>query len=863
MYFSKYFSVYSSVYSSGYSSGFSVRLRRALCGLKTLGLLGSLALGLLAGFGPFSAQAEVSVFLARALQSAAGRYLLLETTEGLRLFETVLGSEATEAFNQRDLARLVRELGLPRNAALAERLDFAMRRVRNDFNRPRAAGERFETLATLAGRADLTENLRRLAMQEFGDFSGFLPQGPFRDTPEMRQLMMRGLELDLSAGQRFLRYPYGAVRPSRLAAARAAGSAGSTPGGSAGGALESQALRFRLWSEVPLEHSEPLLHLYSPASRFGISPESWHALSGAEKIRWVREHRGELAGAAASSATDGGLVRNASEAHLGFLSERLFLSESGAFRLQAEAVTSLEQWIGRAQLLQDTFPTVFAQAGMNAEVQVAREFFPHRIGTSGANENVGFLKWMSDLDRLESLPFSTGFARSTARSLTATAERGSEYVNLNIHSFGGGAEGAELAELADRVVRTTFFLQFGRSQFAGAVSLPAYRADSTQLSSALRTSLERIFPGQIDAIAYPLRSWSQQLQFMGAPQRLARVLEAQNTYRSELERLVSEVGAGRMSPQAAEAALREALGRFAEQSELTLAYREWLQAHLNTDPLWARYMRTAIHEIAPLPDAFPTEVWEGDLWNRVARLMERWPNHVRLVNRVGFGFQAGPGAATIRTERPVLLISTRALSDSRKSALISDYVNAMARGTVSFPLKESADHLRMRLGTRDFDWWRVLNTGAYRSSSSDRMEPIVALSPTEELRLRFYVEQALKDGQRVVGRRAILRGIADGRTFGRLRNNRPRSGREGHNCTSWVCTVQLGDNHQRLIEMVGATVDLEVHTNPGWWNHFLTGAASTERVPLVVYWSHERNLGELSAHVRSDANFPTWDFNLH
>jgi hypothetical protein len=78
-----------------------------------------------------------------------------------------------------------------------------------------------------------------------------------------------------------------------------------------------------------------------------------------------------------------------------------------------------------------------------------------------------------------------------------------------------------------------------------------------------------------------------------------------------------------------------------------------------------------------------------------------------------------------------------------------------------------------------------------------------------------------------------------------------------------MCTAVIGDGDQRLLELAGASVRNEVHTNPGWWLHWLSGGAEAQRIPFVAIWDDEHALMDLLGNIQAGETFKNWEFYLH
>jgi hypothetical protein len=805
---------------------------------------------------------------------------------------------------------LIERLAAPEMAGVAERLEANLARIESRLrhNTSVNADEVFSASSRRRLTPTESQELSRLVASELRIDISFYPSSIFsRDYDATRQFWVRAIEADLSAGNRILRYPRG-VDPLRA---------------------RNSHLRFGFESEYALEQSGRLLSAYGPAPEFGISASRWKRMRPEERVAWVREHMAELF---TDTRTPGKLVKINRDETLNFLPENLILDSTGNLEIVVSPADTFEEWLSRVTKIE----AEFGAGSMQGTVGMKSEYFHHVNGTADAdvlNANVGWLNVLNEMDTLAKL--ENGAQRFAARPDSEVAKsfkhpylgpmtrmkqdalleflqansrgerldaRALEFVSGNDSSFkyiGGTAYRPDIASgytifevrdahnqvgtLVERVIRATYYLQYGRENFAAAARLRAFDSinDFARLPETIQQMLRDVFPPRFEPgvryreaelrareffrnFAYPMRDWSSWIRlFEKGPMFAANLQAAQVLYMTKLESVASRLRAGSMTREQASIEIQGAVAQFSVDSGLSSAFNNYLGRVARGDAAWARYMDLSIRELGPMNRAFPATVWEGSIETRLARFQARWSNNAKIVDDVGFSFTPEGSSSSVSSRRRVLLISLKDLSEADQAQLIRDYTDAFSRGTVSFPVGENGGHLYTRIGNQVADYSFHLNLNDYRAPSwSRRIEPFIKLNPQEELRLRFYVENAAKDPASVVGS-FNMEGVASGRTQGTLRDNRPVSSRAGHNCTSWMCTARIGDSDERLLELAGARVRQEVHTNPGWWLYYLTGAGESSRIPFVAVWENERTLSTMARSVRTGQDFPRWEFNPH
>lgn len=838
-----------------------------------------------------------SANLIRFIDSAAGRFVFLETERGSALVARAIGRPLAVG---EDISPFLSRLGEKEMSRVASKLEQSIARIEQRFLQQYP-----DEAALLSARGRSLHYYEKVALgriitKELRISSRFFPEiaspGSYQAAREA-YLKMIGMR---PGAQPILRYPMGI-------------DASKNP---------SWNLMFGFESEYALRDAEKLLAVYGPKPGLGVSPGQWRNMSPSERAAWVKANLRSLF---PTKREPGGLIKLSDDPELDFLPNELILDSTGNLEIVTKPVQTLEQWHKNVSLINERLGV----GSMQGTVSVPSDAFFGRVEgrtvSEALGEDLGFFNFMNEVDTLSKLEvgaarWAQDSTKEVARSFNhpflgpmtrAKQSRLEEFLHANARgekldaeslgsisgsdaSFkyvGGTAYRPDIVSpyrvilevrdahtsmtsLVDRMLRSTFHLQFGREVFAPAAGLKAFDAasDFAKLPNRVRSMLEEIFPPKLNAgesyaaeelaalqvyrnFAYPVRDWESSLAFIGKRAMKPKVAKAQTRYVAKLERVEAELALGRLTKEQASLKVQGAIAEFSTESGLAKAFRDWQARNLFKDKAWNKYVNLVLNEMGPLQGAFRSTVWEGSITSRLARFEARWPGQVKLVDDVMFPY-GGPEAPARVTNRKVLVISKRGLTQEH----LDDYIDAISRGTISFPLGPQGGHLYNRVGDKLVDLWTSVNVRPYAHYEQKILEPVVALSPAEELRLRFHVEMLLQNRYATVGGPSHA-GSTSARTNGKLRDNRPQGGTgEAHNCTSWICTAPVGDDGSSLASIVGATPANEVHTNPGWWTWYLTGAAKAERVPVVVYWTDEPLETALQT-VRT--NVPLlWNFRL-
>jgi hypothetical protein len=260
---------------------------------------------------------------------------------------------------------------------------------------------------------------------------------------------------------------------------------------------------------------------------------------------------------------------------------------------------------------------------------------------------------------------------------------------------------------------------------------------------------------------------------------------------------------------------------------------------------------------------------EQAIKSQLQKFVSQFPEQSSYLPSSTIEFHPPHGEKSWTGERDTLLISTAGLDPIQIKTLSTALLKILPEKFISFPLKEGATHLltRLRQEVFDFDTTDDLNSprdysrnlspvfkkSAYRppSSSSRRIEPMVRLSEPEFIALQNYIHKALLSPKSILG---------DFNMQGKLDNS--ISSRNGHNCTSWLCSFEINPS-ESMSDILGVSskspVPLNVGTNPGYFAAHLATLAPRERVPFLVIWTPEA-LNVATQRLKTK-KMTDWNFN--
>tara|TARA_Y100000780_G_C13695863_1_gene422217 strand:+ start:32732 stop:35059 length:2328 start_codon:yes stop_codon:yes gene_type:complete len=441
--------------------------------------------------------------------------------------------------------------------------------------------------------------------------------------------------------------------------------------------------------------------------------------------------------------------------------------------------------------------------------------------------------------------------------------------------------------LTDRLLRSLFFMQHGTKGFDQLNQLKSYDPieDFEKLPQKVRVGLEELFPNKANPnyeysddikfsldvfrnFAYPMRDWSNHLEALNATHLQQQVAEAQMAYQDKLKRIFKHRKNGIISDEEASTQVQGALARFSNDSGISKAFENYEDQIIfggTRGDDFSNFHYIAQMEAGPLQNAFPEEIWDGPLLDRIEFLTGKYATHMKSFDQVDLKFNGSDGRS-----RNVYVVSFKGMDEAEKEHFLEDYYKAASLNTISFPLGESPGHLYTRFGNKTYDFITSVSEAEYRAPNSDRLEVFMELEPDEFTRMRTYIENARGNTAHVLG--GFSYGGVDGPTGGKLDMNRPGSfnsesgvfsptSGEGHNCTSWICTAPIGDNGESLHDLAGAPRAHRVHTNPGWWSMWLANYGKRERVPFAVMFTDD-SLEQVTETIENNG-LRGWRFDPH
>lgn len=667
-------------------------------------------------------------------------------------------------------------------------------------------------------------------------------------------------------------------------------------------------IQFGFESEYTINELAPFTNYYGPTPESGISKHAWLAMPVENRMAWIKEKLKSIP----FGAKDAVLVLMESSPELSFLPSKLIRDDTGNVEIILAPVSSFSVWKNQMQWINKNFGV----GSMQAMVSQPRESFFGKEGALkevAQKENEGYFNFIHEADVLERMasgaekysqdstkevmrpflhPYLGPMIRYRHKKMINTMrevadgkvltpedieiiirrEQSFKYIGSTAYrpDIGGPARASQEirdahkdeALLVEHTARAVFYAQKGRSAFIPMANMKPFDSQKVfeGLSANIQTMLKTIFPvkapAQVQAFenalfvhetyrnfGFPLKDWKSTLQALDRLDLLDTVSHAQTNYLAKLQKIAEDLTTGKITVEMARSATQGALARFAVESRLHEAFVMFQEA---------------------VPKKV-TDVYNGLVVSRrsfelrLAMFKNNWKNNVTVVPGVRFKYRDEHQKSV--SYRDILMISTEGLSPAEISRLEKDYLDVVTIQTLTFPLKERATHTLVQFdGTvYNFGYFPIqmfskFRKGDYAASSSRRLEPMVMLTRTEEIKMAQYIANIKANKKAVLGK-FMLEG--DPTNNGKLTDNRSQC---GNNCTTWITSAPIGSSGESLVWLLGGERTVPwIQQNPGWFGSWMVGTASQERVPMIAYWT--KNSLEKAQQTEIVDNSLVWDFN--
>lgn len=151
--------------------------------------------------------------------------------------------------------------------------------------------------------------------------------------------------------------------------------------------------------------------------------------------------------------------------------------------------------------------------------------------------------------------------------------------------------------IENRLMRETYFLMKGKTEFTRFRDLPPFDSESTfdALPRDIRTTLKTVFPkygnySQVEMelyrnFAYPLRNWSKHIEVLGKPELENLIVQAQNDYKAALHSIAKDFADKKIDKSEARHRIMGALGEFSKKSGIADAVKEKFEELVSPEEL--------------------------------------------------------------------------------------------------------------------------------------------------------------------------------------------------------------------------------------------------------------------------------------
>jgi len=249
---------------------------------------------------------------------------------------------------------------------------------------------------------------------------------------------------------------------------------------------------------------------------------------------------------------------------------------------------------------------------------------------------------------------------------------------------------------------------------------------------------------------------------------------------------------------------------------------------------------------------FPEEKSQLSLGARINHFIDEWAQNAVLMEGYEFNLKDEKGKSDL------IVVTTDGLLREGLIKLQRDYLSAVAPDTISPILHPRSGHLWVRIGRNTFDFYALLNwlrISYYGLRDNERIHLLLPLSPKQMGNLEEYVVNIISDPEGVLGplqfnsldeynlstwtHRVNPYGYRfQYRTVGKLDRNQLTGG-ETQNCITWLLTAPIGENGERLYELLQMReADLAAQTHSHMFpltRYLMLNNGVRKNAPMVLF----------------------------